>query len=240
MKTKVCIIDDEPLAINELTLLLSKFNNIEIAATANSANDAIEIINRIKPDLVFLDIQLKEINAFSILEYIKIKTHIVFVTAYDEFATRAFEINALDYLLKPVINIRLEETISRFNSKIARKKPDEIKYKYNDRIVLNENNEYILISIKDIISISADGDYTCLNLINGSKKLILKSMIEWEKSLPKGYFERIHRSTIINIEYIDRIEKSFNNTCKVFLKNISKSLQMSQRYTAAFLNKYKV
>ncbi|GAB1855553.1 LytTR family DNA-binding domain-containing protein [Flavobacteriaceae bacterium MHTCC 0001] len=239
MKTRVCIIDDEQLAIDELQILLSEFQYIEVCGTAKSKEKAIEVINSTKPDIVFLDIQLKNINAFSLLESIEVKTHIIFVTAYDEFAARAFEINALDYLLKPVLQTRLEEAINRFNLNIKPKKAPILEYKYTDRIVLTEKNEYKLICVSEIASITSDGDYTSLNLISGSKKLILKTLSEWEMLLPSTYFERIHRSTIINLELIDRIEKSFNNTCKVYLKNTNQSFQMSQRYTSKFLNKYK-
>ncbi len=239
MNIRVCIIDDEQLAIDELHMLLSKFDDVDVCATARSIEKAIEVINKTKPDIVFLDIQLKEHNAFSILELIKVKTHIIFVTAYDEFATRAFEINALDYLLKPVLQPRLEKAIKRFKLNISPEKPKTLEYKYSDRIIITEKNEYKLISINEIVSITADGDYTCLHLSNGSKKLILKSMLEWEKLLPNTHFERIHRSTIINLEFVSKIEKSFNNTCKVYLKNIKQYFQMSQRYTSKFLNKYK-
>ncbi len=239
MKTRICIVDDEQLAIDELNILLSDFKDIEVCGTAKSSKKATEIINETKPDIVFLDIQLKEINAFSILEFIKVKTHIIFVTAYDEYAARAFEINALDYLLKPVLQPRLKEAINRFYSNSVRLKTQELTYKYSDRIILTEKNEYKLISINEIVSIVSDGDYTCLYLKNNTKKLILKSMSTWEKLLPNQYFERIHRSTIINLEFIEKIEKSFNNTCKVYLKSINQSFQMSQRYTSKFLSKYK-
>ncbi|TVZ54904.1 LytTR family two component transcriptional regulator [Lutibacter sp. Hel_I_33_5] len=239
MKTRVCIIDDEQLAINELTLLLSDYSDIEVCATAKSATEAISIINKNKPDIVFLDIQLKETNAFTIIDKIKVKTHIIFVTAYDEYAVRAFKINALDYLLKPVLKERLSESINRFYTKVSPKKVEELKYKYSDRIIINQKNEFKLISINEIIAITADGDYTCLLLKNDSKKLVLKPLSDWEKLLPYQNFERIHRSTIINLDAIDKIEKSFNNTCKVFLKNNPLPFQMSQRFTSKFLNKYK-
>ncbi len=239
MPITVCIVDDEPLAIHEMKSLLSQYKDISICATAKSANEAITVINTFKPDLVFLDIQLKEINAFSILESLTVKTHLVFVTAYNEFATRAFEINALDYLLKPVIPSRLEDTINRFKSNIKPLKPKITTYKHTDRIVINEKNEYRLIIISDILAITADGDYTNIYLLDGTKKLLLKSMAQWEALLPSHYFERIHRGTIINLEYIDSIEKGFNNTCKIYIKTLDLPFQMSQRYTAKFLSKYK-
>lgn len=239
MGIRVCIVDDEPLAINEMEMLLGENGGIEICGKATNAMEAIELVNKEKPDVVFLDIQLKEINAFSILEKLKVNTHIVFVTAYDKFATRAFEVNALDYLLKPVHPLRLKETLERYKSNTNFQRPKELTYKYADRIIISEKNEYKLIIIKDILFISSDGDYTTIHLNNDKKKLILKSMNDWEKLLPNEHFARIHRATIINLEYIERIEKGFNNTCKVYLEKLPQSLQMSQRYTVKFLSKYK-
>lgn len=242
MKIKTCLVDDEELAIKELQLLLSDYPEIEICGIAQTANDAIQLIHSQKPDLVFLDIQLKEVNVFSIIEQLSTHSHIIFVTAYDQFATRAFEINALDYLLKPINPERLKDAISRYKSKTTDSisSPETEKYKYSDRIIITEKNEYQMIKIEDIVSVCSDGDYTLIKRIDGKKSIILRSMNKWEELLPDNYFERIHRSTIINLEYVDKIEKGLNNTCLVFMQGQQESFNMSQRATVKFLNKYKI
>lgn len=240
MSIRACLVDDEKLAVKELQLLLSDYSEIEICGLAETADEAIDLLKQQKPDLVFMDIQLKEVNVFSVIEELPPEPHIIFVTAYDQFATRAFEINALDYLLKPINPKRLQESINRFKSNKYRQQASQERYKYSDRIILTERNEYRMIKIEDIVSICSDGDYTLISCIDGKKHLLLRSMNKWEQLLPAAYFERIHRGTIVNLEYVDKIEKGFNNTCFVFMAGQTDSYRMSQRATAKFLSKYKV
>lgn len=240
MKISACIVDDEELAIKELQLLLSEHPEIEVCGTAKTAEEAIFAVNKQKPDIVFLDIQLLEVNAFSIIDEFKPMPFIVFVTAYDKFATDAFEINALDYLLKPIRPERLQNAISRFKTNNRATPNFTRKYKYSDKILITERNEYVLINIAEITSICSDGDYTVIHKIDGKKNMISRSMNKWEELLPENSFERIHRSTIINLEYIHKIEKGLNNTCLVFIQGQKDSFQMSQRATTKFLSKYKV
>jgi two-component system, LytTR family, response regulator len=238
MKKKVVIVEDENLAIEEMKFLLKEYQELEIAGIANNAESAIELINTLQPDLIFLDIQLRTTNAFEILEHLQTNAHIIFATAYDEYALRAFEINALDYLLKPIHPERLKVAIARFFKNTPLEEPLKKCYNYNDKIIINIRDGYKMINISDIKAITADGDYSYLILGSKKKHILIKSLKEWETILPNEHFIRIHRSTIINVGNIRHIEKWFSNTCRIYLEGLDTPFEMSQRYTSAFKKYY--
>ncbi|MCG8698471.1 MAG: LytTR family DNA-binding domain-containing protein [Bacteroidales bacterium] len=232
-KKTAIIIDDEYLAIREMRTLLQDIPEIEVIGEARNIKDASEIINQFMPDIIFLDIQLKNENGFDLLHQVPPKQNIIFVTAYDQYAIKAFEINALDYLLKPVHPKRLENAVERLlDDEIQSLAPENRnQLEYSDTIFINHNNELRLVKISDIWYISSYGDYTRI-AIEDKKMLVLKTMKMWESQLPSTNFMRIHRSTIVNIACIARIEKWFNGTSRLYLKNSEIHLEISQRYTA--------
>jgi two-component system LytT family response regulator len=235
----VVIVDDEKLAIEELKYLLKDYDQIKIAGEAQTPESAIDLINTLQPDLIFLDVQLRNTTAFDILEQFKTNAHIIFATAHDEFAIRAFEVNALDYLLKPIHPNRLQIAINRFMKNQPAVKPSIKKYSYHDKIVINVQNGYQIIHVKDIKAITADGDYSYIITGKNKKNILIKSLKDWEAILPSENFIRIHRSCIINMAYIQRLEKWFSNTCRVFLEDIEDPFMMSQRYTVSFKKLYR-
>ena len=169
--------------------------------------------------------------AYSSYAVTKITFGVIFVTAHDEYAIRAFEVNALDYLLKPVHPRRLAHAIERLELKEYQEQ-DGRELDYDDRLFLTLDNQMIFLKINAIICVNAAGDYTEVVTKDGKKGLALKSMKEWEKRLPPKYFVRIHRSTIINMEYIDHLEEWFNYTYRVYLKGLKTPLAMSRRYSS--------
>ena len=231
------IVDDERLARKELVSMLQEFNNIKIVGEADSVSTAVKAVEKFDPDIIFLDIQMPGGSGFDLLDKTDIKSKIIFVTAYDEFAIRAFEVNALDYLLKPVNPERLQAAIERLEKEES---PEENlrKLKYDDVLFILLDSQYKFINIKNILCINAAGDYTELALTDGKNGITVKSMKEWEYRLPEQNFCRIHRSTIINIEYIERIEEWFNYSFRVFIKGVEKPLVMSRRYAAKLKEKY--
>jgi two-component system, LytTR family, response regulator len=238
MKLTAIIVDDERLARKELRSLLSEFAEISIVGEAENLAEAVELIDKNKPDVVFLDIQLQNENGFDLLEKVEKTFKLIFVTAFDEFAIRAFEINALDYLLKPVNPERLAKTLERLLK--AREKTDTIlrKLEYEDRIFLELGGRSKFLKVSSIKYISADGDYTQIFTSDGGKYLITKSLKEWEERLPEKYFVRIHRSTIINFEFIEKVESGFNRSFQVFLSGIDKPFTISRRYSAVIKEKF--
>lgn len=236
---KALIVDDEPLARKDLHTVLSDFSDIKIIGEADSVKSAKSLLKKTRPDLIFLDIQMPGETGFDLLEFIDPKINIIFVTAFDEYAIRAFEVNALDYLLKPVDGERIKEAISRFsNNDISKVHPEE-SLKYDDNLFLKLNSSYNFLRINTIVAIQAADDYSEIITNDGKKYLVYKKMLEWEKRLPEQYFCRIHRSTIINISLIDHIEPWYNQSYHVHIKGLIEPFTMSRRYFKSIKNKLK-
>ena len=237
-KITALIIDDERLARKKLTTLLSKYQMIEIVGEAENVNEAIIKIKDHSPEVLFLDIQMPGQSGFDLLNKIDYTGKIIFVTAYDEYAIRAFNVNALDYLLKPISPERLEKTIQRLISHVDSAKSINGDLNYDDRLFISIVNSFRFISLNEVIIIKAFGDYTRLILKGSPNGVMLRSMKEWEEKLPDNHFTRIHRSYIVNINYIERIEKSENYTLKLFLKGIQDSLVVSRSYRKKIRKKF--
>jgi two-component system, LytTR family, response regulator len=236
---KAIIVDDERLARVNLKKLLSLHPEIEVAGEASSCQEAIEMINLHKPQLIFLDIQLGGETGFDLLELIDNSIKIVFVTAYDEYALRAFEVNAIDYLLKPVNPERLKDAIYRVLANEKTQKNEAKSFEYSDSIYVRLNNYASrFIKISSITCIEPVGNYSKIVTIEGKHCLVLKTLKQWQEELPDNNFVRIHRSSIVNIEHVERIEKKSNTPQRAFLKNIPEPLEVSRRYARKlkFLN----
>lgn len=232
-KIKVLIVDDEELARSDLNALLSKFPIIEIVGEANSISTAVESIEKFNPDIIFLDIQFPRESGFDLLDKVQTKAKIVFVTAFDKHAIRAFEINAMDYLIKPVDPERLALTLERIEDNNLTTQNSLNDFNYSDSIFLEHDSNFFFVKVNTIIMINAAAAYTEVITSNGHKILAHKSMKEWETRLPKNSFIRIHRSSIINIEFIGKIEKWYNYSYHVFLKGIEKPIPISRRCIAS-------
>lgn len=229
---KSIIVDDEELAREDLKALLNDFSEIEIIGESETVEETKELIEKLNPDLIFLDIQMPGKSGFDLLEEIQCSAKIIFVTAYDEYAIRAFEVNAIDYLMKPVNKERLSQSIERLKVEKENTKNIQEKLEFNDNIFLTVNNHYQFVKIGSIIKIISAGNYTEIYTSTNIKGLVLKSLKEWEDRLPANYFVRIHRSAIINIEFVEHLEEWFNYSYKVYLKGIDDPLVISRRYAA--------
>jgi two-component system, LytTR family, response regulator len=228
---RAIIVDDERLARVNLKKLLAPHPEIEIAGEAGSCKGAIELISLYKPQLIFLDIQLSGETGFDLLEIIDNSIKIIFVTAYDEYAIRAFEVNAIDYLLKPVNPERLKVAIERVISREKIQKSAAKSYEYTDSIFVRLNNySSRFIKISSITFIEPVGNYSKIVTSEGKHCLVLKTLKQWQEELPDNNFVRIHRSSIVNIEHVDHIEKKSNAHQKAFLKNFSEPLEVSRRF----------
>jgi len=236
-KYKSIIIDDERLARKELISMLKEFEQIEIIGEAEDVTSAIELIKSSNPQVLFLDIQMPGKSGFDLLNELKIDSHIIFVTAFDEYAIRAFEVNALDYLLKPITHERLKKAIDRISESEDSKNIVLNKLNYEDRLLISIDSHLQFLKINSLISIKSAGDYSEIHCKNGQKGLTNKSMKEWEQRLPDNYFCRIHRSTIINMEFVDKMEEWFNYSYRVFLKGITEPYLISRRYVSKLKEK---
>ncbi len=229
---KSIIIDDERLARVTLRKLLEIHSEIEIVAEADSCLSGVEVINLYVPDLIFLDIQLGGESGFDLLEKVENNFKVIFVTAFDEYALRAFDVNATDYLLKPVNPERLKRTLQRIINN--NESPTTLKkFEYSDSIYVKLNNfTSTFVKISSIIHIESVGNYSKIVCTEKKSFLILKTLKQWEDELPVNNFKRIHRSNIINIEFINKIEKYSNSFNKVYLSQVEVPLEVSRRFAS--------
>lgn len=229
-KFTALIVDDEPLARSDLRAILAAFDLIEVSGEADSISSARDFLRKADPDIVFLDIQMPGESGFDLLPDCGFDTHVVFVTAYNDFAIRAFEVNALDYLLKPVNEERLALTIRRLtagNEEESHKMPA---LNRDDTMFVKLSDSFQFIRLSNIIKIEAADDYSVVFLLNGESHLTLKPMKDWEARLPANTFARVHRSTIINMDQVARLEPWFNQAYKVYLNGLHEPVTLSRRF----------
>lgn len=234
---RALLVDDERLSRNDLRQLLESHQNVSVVGEAANGDEALNMIKEVHPDLVFLDIQMPGMNGFDVLEQIGSDIKVIFVTAFDEYALRAFEVNALDYLLKPVNPERLSQSIERLELAPGDDSSELRELEYHDRLLLKLDSSLGFLKISTIVSITSAGDYSEVLCSTRKKYLVHKSMSEWETRLPSTFFNRIHRTTIVNMEFVDRLEEWFNNSYRVYLKGIEEPYVMSRRYVAKLKQK---
>ncbi len=226
------IVDDEWLVREELKTLLADYPAIKVAGEAANVPQAIELVKSHAPDVIFLDIQMPGASGFELLEQAEINAKIIFVTAYDQYALKAFEVNALDYLLKPIQKERLARTIQRLLGAEAPSARSSQKLSYDDVVYVLVNGSLKFIKLPLLRCIVAEGNYSYIYYKGRRKDLVTKTLQEWEEILPQDYFVRIHRSTIVNFEYVEQVKKCRNYTHLVYVRDIEKPFVMSRRYAA--------
>ncbi|OGU65228.1 MAG: hypothetical protein A2499_06895 [Stygiobacter sp. RIFOXYC12_FULL_38_8] len=234
---KCMIVDDEKLAREDLKSVLREFDNIEIVGEADSADSAANLLKTIEPDILFLDIQMPGKTGFDLLAEVQTSAKIIFVTAYDEYAIKAFEVSAQDYLLKPVSKSRIELALDHLGTSEENKSIQLNQLDYNDTIFVMINNSYQFLKISTIIKIIAAGNYSEVYTNGKQKGLVLKSLREWENRLPNNQFVRVHRNSVINLEFVEKIEDWFNYSYKIHLKGIEGTVIMSRRYALKLKDK---
>jgi len=227
-KIRALVVDDEPLARSNLSVLLRLDPAIEIVGECGSGMDALEKIRSARPDLLFLDVQMPECDGFDVLEMLgpDLPPAVVFVTAYDQYALRAFEAGALDYLLKPFDNPRFDRALER--AKLAIKRGNGAP-RALDRLAIKSVGEILFVRISEIDWIEAADYYACLH-VGPRRHLLRRSMGDLEKELDPQAFCRIHRSTIVNLARVERMEINADGEYGVLLDN-GTSLRMSRRYS---------
>ena len=227
--TKVIIIDDEAPARDIIRQYLSAYPDIEIAGEADNGFAAMKLIRELNPQLIFLDVQMPKLTGFEMLELMDELPAIIFSTAFDQYAIRAFELNAVDYLLKPYSKERFDAAMQKALTKILsatipQSKIQEFKNLFSNttdrltRIAVKDRQEIHVIPVQDIDFIEADGDYVKLHT---PKKAFLKekTMKYFEENLPAGQFIRIHRSYIVNVNEVAKIELYEKDSYRVHLKS---------------------
>ncbi|GAB5526905.1 MAG: LytTR family DNA-binding domain-containing protein [Roseivirga sp.] len=233
---KALIIDDERLARKELTNLLQEYQEIEIAGEAVNAEDAEEKIKALKPDLLFLDIQMPGKTGFELLQSLESVPEVIFTTAYDEYALKAFDFNALDYLLKPIEPDRLKESITKLLNRAKKDAPeeDEVEKKLGpqDRVFVKDGDKCWFVKLENIRLFESDGNYIKIYFDN-FKPMIHKSLNALDERLDDRSFFRASRKHIINLTWVESIESWFNGGLMVVLRGGDK-VEVSRRQAARF------
>ncbi len=243
---RAVLVDDEPPARRKLRHLLSSESDITIAGEAGSGAQAVELLNRLQPDLAFIDVQLPDCTGFDVVETLASREnlHLIFVTAHDNFALKAFDVHAIDYLLKPVEPERFLQSIQRVRRMMeASEAPDAkqiasrlealVRTLRLDRIcarrlLIQENGRSIFLDVSRIDWLEAARNYVCI--YSGDRTYTLRSSLEsLEAKLDRAIFRRINRSQIVNIESIAEVRSWFHGDQRVVLRN-GKELNWSRRY----------
>jgi two-component system, LytTR family, response regulator len=238
---RAVIIDDERLARNELKKLLLEFPEIEVIAEAANANEGIEKIDSLNPDLIFLDIQMPGKTGFDMLAELDKAPDVIFTTAYDDYALKAFEVNALDYLLKPVEPRRLADALHKLHLEENRDREavsdDDIAVNKsllheNDQVFVKDGERCWFVKLADIRLFESVGNYAKIYFAS-NKPLILKSLNALEERLDEKVFFRANRKHIVNLRLIEKIEPYFNGGLLLELKGGEK-IEVSRRQTVKF------
>jgi two-component system LytT family response regulator len=226
-KIRTIVVDDEPLARSNISILLRAEPQIEIVAECGSGAEALEKIRSAMPDLVFLDVQMPECDGFDVLELLgkDLPPAIVFVTAYDQYALRAFEAGALDYLLKPFDNARFKLALERAKEKLFRTHSFPKKL---ERLAIKGVGQVAFVKIREIDWIEAADYYASLH-VGAKTHLLRRSMAELEVELDSAIFCRVHRSTIVNLERVRGLKLSEDGEYDVLLESGAR-LRLSRRY----------
>ena len=221
---KVIIIDDESAGRKLIKQYLTAYPFLILVGEANNGVDAIKIINEFKPDLIFLDVQMPGLTGFEILPHLEEIPQIIFSTAYDQYALKAFEVHAVDYLLKPYTKERFSRAIDRLNDPSAALSITPLaesiimeKQTYPERILVQAGKKLVTISVKDIIRIEADGDYSKL-IASQNSYLSNYGISKLEEKLDPNTFIRVHRSAMVNLHFIESLDK-YSSSYDLIMKN---------------------
>ncbi|MDN3687720.1 LytR/AlgR family response regulator transcription factor [Cyclobacterium jeungdonense] len=238
---RVLVVDDERLARKELINLLNQNDNVEVLGEANNVDDAREKIEELNPEVLFLDIQMPEKTGFDLLEELDHVPLVVFITAYDEFALQAFQVNALDYLLKPIEPERLTDTLKKLEKKLEelKKEEDEAASKtsksqlaLNDQVFVKDGDKCWFVKLANVRLFESDGNYIKVYFEN-NKPMIHKSLNALDERLDEKSFFRASRKHIINLSWVESIEPWFNGGLVVTLKG-GERIEVSRRQAARF------
>jgi two-component system LytT family response regulator len=233
-KIKVVIVDDERLSREELKRALKVYEDFVLIGEAENADDAKDMIEAKMPDLIFLDIQMPEKSGFDLLESLDNVPAVLFTTAYNQYAVQAFEVNALDYLMKPIREERFEKAIEKIRNTINLKSSLNNSETKDRKIFIKDGEKRFFIQLDEIYLIESLENYTRL-FFQGKKALQRRSLRQWEEMLDENIFFRINRTEIVNITYIQEVNTTMSGRLEVKLKT-GELLEVSNRQSVKFKN----
>jgi two-component system LytT family response regulator len=237
---RVLLIDDERLARQELRSMLATHPEIEVVGEAATVDLAVAQVRALAPDAVFLDIHLPPDSGFALLERVDRSCRVVFVTAHDAYAIRAFEVNALDYLLKPVHPDRLADAVRRLTLGVPAPATTDAgrPLEYGDRVFVESGGRARFVALEHVAAIHAADDYSEIVTVDGGVLLVTRSLRDWEARLPARHFARIHRSTIVNLEHVERIERTFGRGLLAYVRGLPTPTPVSRRHAVRLRERF--
>ena len=227
---RTLVVDDEPLARGDLCRMLRPHAQVDVVRQCGNGLDALAAIRELEPELVFLDVQMPECDGFDVLEMMgnDLPAAVIFVTAYDQYALRAFEAGALDYLLKPFDNTRFERALSRAKQRVHETKGGASLRRHVERIVIKSAGEVCFVKIRDIDWIEAADYYACIH-VGQRSHLLRRSLSDLESELDRDLFCRVHRSSIVNLERVSSLRLDPDGDYEILLQTGAR-VRMSRRY----------
>ncbi len=242
------IVDDEPLAREGLRMLLAGDPEVAAIHEARDGREAVAAILNARPDLVFLDVQMPEMDGFEVLDSLRAEDlpAVVFVTAYDTFAVRAFQVHAVDYVLKPIDRTRFAQAVDRMRKEVARRNHENVdtnllglindlraERRHHDRLVINTGDRFRFVEVADVDYVTTEGNYVKIH-VKGDSHLLRSTMHALEQRLDPGRFVRIHRSTLVNVERLKELQPYRKDDAVAILKDGTR-LTVSRRYRSQLL-----
>jgi len=243
MSVRVLVVDDEAPARRKVRAHLADAAGVEVAGEAASGPEAVEAIRGLRPDLVFLDVQMPGMNGFEVIEAVGAEAMpaVVFVTAYDEFAVEAFEVQAVDYLMKPFHAERFRQALARALERISRREaPHESMARLlalllnkapreSQRLLVRDGERISFVPLREVVRLSAEGNYVQVHTARGQRHLLRQTLASLEARLDPERFARIHRSEIVNMDFVTEVQPAFHGDYTVRLKN-GEEVSLSRRY----------
>lgn len=246
MAFSTVIIEDSPIYLKVLEELVRENIDLELIASTTDFLEGKTILQTMIPDLILLDVEIGDMTSFDLIPFINPQSRVIFVTSHTEYAVKAFEVSAIDYLVKPVTKQRLQQAIQRFKDSMEGIGRNEVsaesdeKFSMDQRIMVAADDRYVLIEVSEIMYIEALGNYVQI-YIGPEKRLVTYGSIKnWSNRLPEKFFFQIHRSTVINLEYLERIEKYTNDTGRAYLKGKPEPLEISRNFFSLMKKTFKV
>jgi two-component system LytT family response regulator len=229
MAYRALLVDDERLARRQLRGLLASFPEVEVVGEAAAVPEALAAVQELQPEVVFLDIQMPGFSGFDFLASARGRFSTIFVTAHDRFALRAFEVNGLDYLLKPVEPAQLARAVNRLAAANVVAENPSSPLGASDYLFVSGAVSSRFVRVAQILYVLAAGPYSEIFVDDGSRWMMSRSITEWQARLPRSQFVRIHRSTIVNLNFVERVEPLPNYSYAVGLRGSGVQLMMSRR-----------
>jgi two-component system LytT family response regulator len=224
---RALIVDSEAPARELLQDMLATHRNVRVVGEAHSAPSALSLYDDLHPNLVFMDVKMPKSDGFALLPKLKPLPAIIFVTACDQFAVKAFEVDAVDYLLKPVRPERLANALQRV---VYSQKPSQAeRLSYEDKILLDSDEEMRVVFVAEISGITAEGNYTRVQLADGSSSFVRRGITQWDSMLPKPFFLRVERSLILNLRAVRKVIAQDRDEVSVDMEGFKEPLELGRR-----------